>query len=429
MATTSLKREFIEAFESFGDDSGDRYEGLEDRLIDWAKPLMQPSRYKVLFGGRGSGKSVSTADALLIEGTKRRCRVLCSREFQISIKESVHYLLAERIDALGLDAFYLVQHDRIIGKNGTEFIFKGLRHNVNSIKSMQGITHCWIEEAQTISQESWRILIPTIREPNSEIWVTFNPHSRTDVVYQELVEKGRDRSYVRRVNWDENPYFPAVLDEERRAMQSTDPDAYHHIWEGGFWEQSNAQVLYGKWGIDEFEPDEDWDGPYFGADWGFAVDPTVLIRCWIHENTLYVEHESYAVGLELDHTAGRWLADVPGCDRHIIEADSARPESISYMRRYGFPQIRGVSKGKGSVEDGIAHLRSYDRIVIHPRCIHTAEEARLYSYKVDRLSGNILPVLVDAHNHCVDALRYALDAVMRARKAVPKRRQRSMSNW
>lgn len=388
---------------------------LASELVDWAKPLLRPHRYKCLWGGRGSGKSYSVSDALLIEGLRRKIRVLCAREFQVSMKDSVHALLKSRIEALRLEDFYTVQETTILGRNGTTFIFKGVRHNVQSIKSMAGLTHCWLEEAQTISKESWEVLVPTIREEGSEIWVTFNPRYPSDVVYQELVAQTRADAYVERVNWDRNPYFPSVLDAERRHMQATDPDRYHHIWEGGFWEKSDAQILKGKWIVDEFEPGEGWSGPYFGADFGFAQDPTTLIKLWLYNNRLYVERESYAVGLELDHTAERWLLDIPGCDRYVIRADSARPESISYLRRHGMPRIEPVRKWPGSVEDGIAHLHTYDQIVIHPRCKYTAEEARLWSYKTDRETGEVQPAVAPGFDHCIDAIRYGVQPLIRVR--------------
>jgi len=370
-----------------------------------------------------SGKSYAAADCLLVLGLTKKIRVLCAREFQVSIKESVHALLKERISALGLEDFYRVSVTGIDGSNGTSFIFKGVRLNVQSIKSMAGLTHLWLEEGQTISAESWQVLVPTIRETGSEIWVTFNPLNQTDAVYQELVEKERHNAYVRQINWDENPNFPGVLNDERVSMQATDPDTYHHIWEGGFWEQSDAQILRAKWVVEQFSPYEEigdelilkvgWNGPYLGADFGFASSPTTLVQCWIAEKKLYIEAESYGVGLELDDTADRWTLDIPDCDRHVVRGDSARPESISYLKRHGVPRITGVKKWPGSVEDGIAHLRSYEQIVIHPRCKHTIEEARLYSYKVDRLSGDVLPVVVDAHNHCIDGIRYALQPLIK----------------
>jgi phage terminase large subunit len=325
---------------------------------------------------------------------------------------------------LGLEDFYQVQDTTIIGENGSSFIFKGLRHNIESVKSMTGITRCWIEEAQTISAESWQVLIPTIREEGSEVWVTFNPLHESDTVYQELVAAELEDGYVERVNWDRNPHFTKVLDGERRKMQRTDPDAYHHIWEGGFWEKSDAQILNGKWLVDEFEPGSDWDGPYHGADWGFGSDPTTAIRVWIYDRQLYVERESYAHHLELDDTSRLWLADIPEIDMHVVRADNSRPESISHVRRGRpasdrdrgcppIPQLEGAEKWHGSVEDGIAHLRSYEKIIIHPRCKHTIEEARLYCYKTDRLSGDILPLVVDAHNHIWDAARYALSPIIK----------------
>jgi len=430
MGSAKLKRQWTEFVFAgqVGSDRADLFEQLAPALVDWAQPLFLPQRYKCLWGGRGSGKSYAVADALLIEGLRRPIRVLCAREFQTSIKESVHYLLSERIAVLGLQDFYQVQQSTIVGQNGSQFIFKGVRHNVQSIKSMAGLTHLWLEEAQTISAESWQVLIPTIREEGSEIWVTFNPLHETDTVWAELVAKDRANAYVERVNWDRNPYFPSVLDEERRSLLATDPDAYYHIWEGGFWSKSDAQILNGKWVVDEFTPNPQlWNGPYLGADFGFAKDPSTLIKCWVFNRCLYVEYESYAVGLELDHTSDRWMADVPGCEQFPIRADSARPESISYLKRHGLSRIVGVAKGKGSVEDGIAHLRSYDKIIIHPRCKHVAEEARLYSWKTDRLSGEILPVPIDANNHCIDALRYALQPLIHP--PAKGRKPQVVSNW
>ncbi|WP_206603105.1 PBSX family phage terminase large subunit [Leptolyngbya ohadii] len=402
---------------------------LVEGLTDWAKPLMQPKRYKCLYGGRGSGKSYAVADALLITGLTRKIRVLCAREFQNSIKDSVHALLKERIAELKLESFYRVQEAAIVGVNGSQFIFKGVRLNVQSVKSMSGLTHCWIEEGQTISAESWQVLIPTIREEGSEVWVTFNPLNESDTVYQELVATPRSNAYVERVNWDRNPHFPKVLDDERRHMQATDPDAYYHIWEGGFWEKSDAQILAGKWVVDDFEPGEDWNGPYFGADFGFAKDPTTLVKCWVHGNRLYIERESYAVGLEIDCTADRWKLDVPGCENFVVRADSARPDSISYLKRHGIHRIEGAAKRANSVEDGIAHLRSYEKIVIHPRCKRTAEEARLYSYKTDRLTGDVLPIVLDAHNHCIDSLRYALEPMIRPIAPVRRYSPTVARNW
>jgi phage terminase large subunit len=382
----------------------------------WAKGLFKPCRYKVLYGGRGSGKSYAVADALLIQGYAKKIKVLCGREFQNSMAESVHSLLKGRIEQLGLSGFYIVQRDSITGANGTEFIFKGVRHNVESIKSIFGITHLWLEEASTISDQSWQVLKPTIREPGSEIWITLNPAYKSDAVYRELIDQTPpEGSYVRRVNWDMNKHFPKELDDERKRMQRNDPALYAHIWEGECIEHTDAQVFNGKWRIDEF--DHAAEAPYYGLDFGFSQDDTAAVRCFIRQNTLYVSHEAFKIGLDIDITGEFIERHIPDIKRHIIRADSARPETISFMQRQGY-QVQAVKKGKGSVDDGIAFIRSFDEVVIHPRCKRLIEEFRLYSYKVDQRSGDILPIIVDKYNHGIDALRYALEPLMRNRGLV-----------
>lgn len=387
---------------------------LSTKLPRWSQPLFKPARYKVLAGGRAGGKSYAVADALLIEGAQSPHRILCAREYQASIKDSVHRLLEDRIDALGLRGVYDVQRDTIIGRNGTTFIFRGVRHNVQSIKSMTGVTRVWVEEAQTVSEESWRILIPTIRDEGSEIWMTLNPGRKEDATSRRFLENPPEGAVVIRVNMDDNPFKPqTVIAERERDRQRLDPATFAHIWEGAYAENTAAQVFADKVKVRDFEAG-DWDGPYYGADWGFSQDPTTLVRCWVHDDCLWIDYEAYGVGVEIDQTAA--LFDkVPDARKHTIRADSARPETISYLQRHGYPRVRAVSKWGGSVEDGIQHLRSYREIVIHPRCQHAITESRLYSYKVDRLSGDILPTLVDAHNHIWDAVRYAMQPLIRTR--------------
>lgn len=194
--------------------------------------LTQPYRYKVYYGGRGGGKSWQVADILLVMGTQMPLRVLCARELQVSIADSVHRLLSDRIEFLGLSPFYRVTQKNIEGVNGTSFLFKGLKHNSTEIKSTEGIDICWVEEAEKVSSASWEILIPTIRKDNSEIWVTFNTKNITDATYQRFVVRQPNNALVRKVSYRDNPYFPAVLDKEREDMALRDPDAYAHIWEG-----------------------------------------------------------------------------------------------------------------------------------------------------------------------------------------------------
>ena len=387
----------------------------EVRFPSWAKPLFKPARYKCLYGGRGSGKSYGVADALLIQGYAKKIKVLCGREFQNSMTESVHSLLKGRIEQLGLSSHYIVQRDSITGANGTEFIFKGVRHNVESIKSIFGITHLWLEEASTISEESWQVLKPTIREPGSEIWCTLNPAYKTDAIYKDLILNPPYGAYVHRVNWDMNKHFPLELENERTRMQRNDPALYAHIWEGECIEHTDAQVFNGKWRVDDFNHDA--DAPYHGLDFGYSQDDTAVVRCFIRDDALYISHEGFKIGLDIDITGEFIERHVPDIKKHVIRADSARPETIAFMRRQGY-QVQAVKKGKGSVEDGVAFIRSFDEVVIHPRCKRMIEEFRLYSYKVDGRSGDILPIIVDKYNHGVDALRYALEPIMRQRGLV-----------
>jgi phage terminase large subunit len=194
--------------------------------------LFRPARYKVLYGGRGASKSWGVARALLIRGAAQPTRVLCAREFQNSIKDSVHRLLSDQIAALGLEGFYEVQQTVIRGGNGTSFAFEGLRHNVTKIKSFEGVDVCWVEEAQTVSKASWDTLIPTLRKEGSEIWVTFNPELESDETYRRFVANPPPGAIVEKVNWSDNPWFPEVLRAEKDALKARDPDAYLTVWEG-----------------------------------------------------------------------------------------------------------------------------------------------------------------------------------------------------
>lgn len=202
------------------------------QIPDAFRPLFQPARYKVFYGGRGGAKSWAFADALLLKGGQEPLRILCAREIQNSIKDSVHKLLRDRIDALGMGAFYSVTQDAVRGQNGTEFIFKGLRSNVDEIKSMEGVDICWVEEAHNVSEQSWSTLIPTIRKERSEIWVSFNPKLKTDATYRRFVLHPPPDSVVVKVGYKDNPFFTDVLRREMEHMRAVDYDEYLHVWEG-----------------------------------------------------------------------------------------------------------------------------------------------------------------------------------------------------
>lgn len=381
------------------------------RLPEIFDGIFRPYRYKVFYGGRGSGKSWTVAGALIWLAARVKLRVLCARELQVSMADSVHKLLCDEIERQGLMPYFTITKTGILCHHtGAEFLFKGLRHNVNEIKSTEGIDICWVEEAQRVSEESWSILIPTIRKEGSEIWITFNPEDEHDPTYKRFIANTPPNSLVRQVNYIHNPFFPETLREEMEYLKRVDYDAYEHVWLGKPKARNKSQVLHGKYRIDSFDTPADVDRFYFGADWGFAQDPTTLIRCFIRDRKLFIDHEAYGVGVELDEIPALF-ASVPGATVNLIKADNSRPETISHVAARGY-SVQAAAKWPGSVEDGIAFLRSFEEIVIHERCKHTAEEARLYSYKVDRVTGDVLPVVIDRHNHCIDAIRYALDGLV-----------------
>jgi phage terminase large subunit len=197
------------------------------------KPLDESYRYKIMYGGRGSAKSWTVARKLLIKGAEKKLRILCTRELQKSIKQSVHKLLADQIDAMGLSGFYEVQQQGIFGKNGTEFIFMGVRHNPYEIKSTEGIDIAWIEEAESLTEMSWDIIDPTIRKEGSEIWATYNTRFKFDYLHQKFViDEPPPGSLVLKVNHQDNPYFPDVLKKQMEEMKERDYEKYLHIWEG-----------------------------------------------------------------------------------------------------------------------------------------------------------------------------------------------------
>jgi phage terminase large subunit len=382
--------------------------------------LFYPHRYKVLWGGRGAAKSWSVARALVILAHHYKHRILCCRELQASIKDSVHQLLKEQIYAMGLASCFHITETSIISKvTGSEFLFKGLRHNSAEIKSTEGITIVWIEEAQFVSKSSWELLIPTIRKEGSEIWITFNPVAEDDETYKRFVVNPSPDAWVLNCSYRDNPWFSSTMEKERLFLLKSDPDAYEHVYEGGFLRINNAVVFAGKYVIDTFD-----DPPYgttfnHGADWGFAQDPTVLIRDWItgkaedFSEELFIDYEAYGVGVEIDETPALF-DQIPTARAWPIKADSSRPETISYLRRHGF-NITPAEKWTGCEEDGIAHIKAFRVVHIHQRCKHVQQEARLYKYKVDRVTGEVLPILVDKNNHCWDAVRYSLDGIIQNR--------------
>lgn len=376
-------------------------------VIDKLKFLITENhRYKVAYGGRGSGKSIGFADSCLIKALSKKTRILCTRQLQTSIKDSVHKLLCDRIEKLGLSDYFEITRETIRCTNGSEFIFKGIQNNVMEIKSMEGIDIAWAEESQSISKESWDVLIPTIRQEGSEIWITFNPDREEDETYARFVLNPPPDCKTVLVNYTDNPFFPDVLRKEMEYCKEIDYPRYEHIWLGKTIIETEAQIFKGKFELKEFEA-EPYTEFFYGADWGFSNDPTAITRSFIKDKCLYIEYEAGGVGVEMDELPALFDS-VPDSRKWKIRSDCARPETISYVARQGFNCV-AADKWKGSVEDGIEYLRSFEKIYIHPRCKHTYEEFKYYSYKKDKISGDILPIVVDAWNHYIDSIRYALE--------------------
>lgn len=379
-------------------------------------PLLEPARYKGVHGGRGSGKSHFMAEALVERAIMQPgLRAVCIREIQKSLEQSVKRLIEDKIQSLGVGSLFEVQKTEIKTPGGGLIIFQGMQnHTAESIKSLEGYDIAWPEEAQSLSAHSLKLLRPTIRKPGSELWFSWNPSSPDDPVDKLL--RGENRipgAVVVEANWRDNPFFPDVLEDERRIDQVRDPDAYEHIWNGGYLTISDAIIFRNRVSVEAFDDPKEGTRIFFGADWGFANDPTTLVRFWIDDDCLFISHEAFGHGVEIDETP-QLFDDVPGARDWPIKADSARPETISYMRRQGF-NIEAAEKWPGSVEDGIAHMKGFRRIVVHERCVNLAREFRLYAYKVDRVSGDILPIIVDKWNHGIDAVRYGLDGYIQAR--------------
>jgi phage terminase large subunit len=384
---------------------------LTIQLPKWSECLFDESaRYIAVKGGRGSGKSRSVATALNLRAAAKPLRILCVREIQKSIRDSSKRLLDDDAERNGLAGFYTSLETEIRGANGSLFLFSGLRNN-DSLKSLEGIDVCWVEEAQSISRTSLDTLIPTIRKPGSQLIFTWNPKLESDPI-EEMFNRADPppNTRLQTVNYVDNPWFPDVLKSEADYDLSRDPEKYNHVWMGGYLRNSESRV-FRNWTVEEFEAPAD---ALFrlGADWGFASDPSVLVRCHIVGRKLFIDYEAHMVGCEIMDLPSLFMS-VPGAEKWPITADSARPETISHMRNNGFPKIQAAVKGPKSIEDGIEWLKSFD-IVVHPRCRHTIDELTMYSYKTDPLTQLVLPLLEDKNNHIIDALRYACEGARRA---------------
>lgn len=376
------------------------------------KPFFRPSRLKAAYGGRGSGKSHGFGTLGAVKSAQGRgVRGLCIREVQKSLDQSAKFLIETKIREYELGGFRIL-NTHIETPGDGRILFQGMQnHTADSVKSLEGIDWVWIEEAHSLSQRSLDLLLPTIRKEGSEIWFSWNPEYASDPVDKLFRGEGGPppNTIIREINYDANPFFPDVLREQMEWDKRRDPDKYAHVWLGGYKQASEARVFH-NWEVREFDTPADARF-FFGADWGFSVDPTVLVRCWIDGRTLYVDAEAYRIGCAIEDTPALFDT-VEGSRKWPLIADSARPETIDHMRRHGFANMKPAKKGAGSVQDGVEFIKNYD-VVVHPRCKHVADELAFYKYKTDSKTGEVLPVLEDKNNHTIDALRYALETQRR----------------
>ncbi len=391
-------------------------------------------RYRIFYGGRGGAKSWCFARALLAKGSKETLRVLCAREFQTSIRDSVHKLLSDQIYALKLEAFYEITQNSIRGSNGTEFIFVGIKNNTNNIKSIEGVDICWVEEAQSVSSNSWNVLIPTIRKKDSEIWVSFNPELPTDDTWKRFVENPPEHSIVTKVNWSDNPYFPETLNLERLSLKQRDMSAYNNVWEGGtrntvdgaiFAKEMEITELEGRIGNVPYDPSKPCHAVF---DLGWS-DNTA---CWIiqfvgfeirvlryfEDNQQTIQHY-----LALMQTFG-YIYDTIWLPHDAASKSLGTGKSIEEIVRATGLKVQIL--GRVPVTDSINAART-----VFSRCYFdrkNTEEGlnclRHYRYDVDEHGTFSQKPLHDIYSHGADAWRYIGLMVNE-----PKKRQPAKQNY
>ena len=380
----------------------------------------KPARHKCMHGGRGGTKSWDVAQHFITEGAFSKHRYLCAREIQRSIKDSVHRLLVDTIIRLGLERNFRITDDSIKSSFGSEYIFKGLHSNISEVKSLEGIDRAWVEEAGKVSQDSIDILKPTIRVEGSEIYWTFNPEDENAAVHQMFLGKNGPPpdSIVIEINYYDNPWFPEVLRREMEYDKRVDYEKYEHVWLGKIKKYSQSLIISPqKIRIEAFDEPAFGTQFFYGADFGFSGDPTVLGKMFIKDNKLFIIEEAYGHGVEIPELH-QFFSTVSGSHEWRITADSERPDTISFLSKsyrdtHGHEhkgyQIVGAKKGKGSVEDGIQFLRGFEEIVIHPRCEGAKDNFTNWKWKKDKITGAILPIPEEGSDHWPDLARYALE--------------------
>ena len=391
------------------------------------RAVFKPARYKVLYGGRGGGKSWGVATYLLAEAAKRQLRVLCCREYQSSIRESVHKLLGDTINAYRLHDRFMVMEKTIKANNGSEFLFEGLRHNISRIRSLEGIDRVWVEEAQNVSRSSWEVLIPTIRKDGSEIIITFNPELETDETYQRFVVHAPSDATVIRLNYTDNPWFPETLRREMEELRERDEDAYQHVYlgecrmtlEGAIYARELREAQEeGRICSVPYDPTKGVN-VYFDLGW---ADQTAI---WMAQHVAgevrlidYLEDSQRPFADYMRELQARgYVYDTMWLPHDARAKQLGTGRSIEEMARAAGWRVRICPNL--SVSDGISACRTifptmwFDR----GKCSDGLQALRRYRYDVNsdgRVSRN--PLHDDA-SHAADSLRYCCVAMQGFRQA------------
>lgn len=370
-------------------------------------------------GGRGGAKSEALVAIGILESYVDDGVILCCREIQKSLEDSLYSAIISGIKDRGLDHQFKILNNEITNLvTGARFIFAGLKSNITSIKSINKLRVVLVDEAENVSQHSWDVLRPTPRYGQTRLYVVFNPRFEADATWQEFVVKQDDRTLVITINWQDNPWFPSSLNNQRLRDARGDAGRYQWIWGGKFLKISDASVLGKKIRSELFEVDESFGDPLLGIDWGFSNDPTAITESYVKGRILYIRRAADQIGLELDDTAEWLIKHVPNVLRYTSRADSSRPETISKVkndRQNPIRLIKACKKYPGSVEEGIAFLQSFDAIVVHPDADACLAELTAYSYKKDKFDEPTA-VLQDKDDHYADSLRYGVEPLIGGRK-------------
>lgn len=372
----------------------EEYERLFDK--DW--------REAAVYGGRFSMKSHTVARYLLIRARMEKTRILCAREFQNSIAESSHQLLSDLIELYELRDFDVTDKSIVNKVNGSDFLFKGLHHNEQNIKSTEGIDIAWIEEAQTVSASSIEILTPTVRKPGSQLIYTYNRLLEDDPIHKRLVLEGRPNTLIIHCNYDialKYGVVPDVILNEIEDDKLNRPALYKHKWLG---EPSTMErKIYRDWNFVETIPHEARLERY-GLDFGYSNDPTAIVAIYYYNGGYILDEVAYQKGL-----TNKQIADILSpLPRAVITADSAEPKSIDELRLHGLTVMPTV-KGKDSVNQGIQYVQR-QRISVTQRSQNIIEEYKRYLWMEDK-DGKIVNKPEHEWSHSMDAIRYGFDGL------------------